>query len=457
MSYQNNPDFDKVYDQHFLTNYQEQGASEAEYPYQQIYQEDQHQQRSEGGEKTVDQLILEEISKHYGYTHSFNSNPFVYQNPIGSNDLPTSTHSSHSLQPQYFQEYAYVQEEYNPKKIDKYKKPLRPSKPIRQASNPNITKRTRPHIFKSNSYNTEKAKSTLSQSIDPDPDPDPQPSDTLFAFNKKKPDFHLDLPVLPPHLELVNSNSSNVSNLIIHDSDLGLDHDNITPSMKPPGTDLTEYFDGGVEGFDFDAYGLKWDPFNINSFKSSDYEEKSDHFSFTEAADDKKSPTTPLSNESPTQPSPSGVYVTGNGLYKTNSGESTSSINSINSTKDKKKKKVPKGANCPVCGKYISRDLSRHLRIHDENGRFRCVFPSLCKHKTMKFNRPYDYKKHLLHFHFNFDDPNGKAANNLTDKLPLMGHCKACHFRSDARTWLDDHVLQPKNSNKCPFVELDPP
>lgn len=182
----------------------------------------------------------------------------------------------------------------------------------------------------------------------------------------------------------------------------------------------------------------------------------------TELNLDKKSPLSPISNSPNSQVnlsvgSNSGISPH---LYKTNSNQSISSTNSTssaNNVKDKQsKKKTPKGAVCPICGKYISRDLSRHLRIHDDIGRFRCVYPSICSHKTGKFNRPYDYKKHLLHFHFAFDDPQGKTANNLTDKLPFMGNCKACNYKCTAKEWLELHVLTNDEAQKCKFTERDP-
>ncbi|ODV81809.1 uncharacterized protein CANTADRAFT_46071 [Suhomyces tanzawaensis NRRL Y-17324] len=108
---------------------------------------------------------------------------------------------------------------------------------------------------------------------------------------------------------------------------------------------------------------------------------------------------------------------------------------------------------CPICNKHISRDLTRHLRIHNEVGRFQCVYPRyMCNHKTQHFNRPYDYKKHLLHIHFKFDDPKGKLSHTLTDKLPLTGTCLGCGARFVGKDWLDDHVLTNDASKRCPHV-----
>lgn len=129
---------------------------------------------------------------------------------------------------------------------------------------------------------------------------------------------------------------------------------------------------------------------------------------------------------------------------------STGSINSLGADKGKKKR-FPKGSVCQVCGKYISRDMTRHMRIHDERGRFQCVYPKdMCNHKTGNFNRPYDYKKHLLHMHFLFDDPKGKTAHTLGDKLPLLGSCKACKQRYNANDWLHKHILS--NEERCMYI-----
>lgn len=117
----------------------------------------------------------------------------------------------------------------------------------------------------------------------------------------------------------------------------------------------------------------------------------------------------------------------------------------------KKKKKPPKGVVCPICDKYISRDYSRHQRIHDEVSRFSCVFPrSVCLHKKNKFNRPYDYKKHLLNVHFKFDDPHARAAPNLTEKLEVWGHCAGCGARFRGHEWLESHVL---GGDRCPAID----
>ncbi|CAI5760601.1 unnamed protein product [Candida verbasci] len=151
-------------------------------------------------------------------------------------------------------------------------------------------------------------------------------------------------------------------------------------------------------------------------------------------------------------------------LHKSVSNQSISSVASVGSESAHNsntasittgtKKRVLKGAVCHVCNKFISRDLTRHMRIHNEIGRFQCVYPKhMCNHKTQNFNRPYDYKKHLLHRHFIFDKPEGKSANKLTDKLPITGACSACGARFVASEWLDDHILTKDLKKRCAYVE----
>lgn len=127
---------------------------------------------------------------------------------------------------------------------------------------------------------------------------------------------------------------------------------------------------------------------------------------------------------------------------------------SPNNAQPAPKKKASKGAVCPVCDKFISRDLTRHMRIHNEIGRFQCVYPrEMCNHKTQNFNRPYDYKKHLLHLHFKFDDARGKTAHTLGDKLPMSGTCMACGARYVASDWLSEHVLTQNEVQRCVYVD----
>lgn len=106
---------------------------------------------------------------------------------------------------------------------------------------------------------------------------------------------------------------------------------------------------------------------------------------------------------------------------------------------------------CQICGKYFRRDLPRHLRTHLEITRFECPFPrDICPHKQGHFNRPYDFKKHLLHGHFVFDDQKKvRSFRDLQQKLSHSGTCR-CGLRFTAGEWLDKHVLD--GTNRCPFL-----
>lgn len=122
----------------------------------------------------------------------------------------------------------------------------------------------------------------------------------------------------------------------------------------------------------------------------------------------------------------------------------------------KKKKKSSRVVICPICDKHISRDFTRHSRIHNEIGRFQCVFPrSTCSHKSGKFNRPYDYKKHLLNVHFSFDDPKARLAPNLKEKLSVRGHCNSCGQHFTGNDWLEEHVLNTDKNKRCPKLQMD--
>lgn len=107
---------------------------------------------------------------------------------------------------------------------------------------------------------------------------------------------------------------------------------------------------------------------------------------------------------------------------------------------------------CRVCGKRINRDMSRHMRTHQAISRFTCKFPNQCRHRSGKFNRPYDFKKHLLNRHFRFDDIQIKRKNNLNEKLDHWGTC-LCGTRFLAKDWLDDHILTNDKKKRCTYVE----
>ncbi|KAG7193860.1 uncharacterized protein KQ657_005058 [Scheffersomyces spartinae] len=107
---------------------------------------------------------------------------------------------------------------------------------------------------------------------------------------------------------------------------------------------------------------------------------------------------------------------------------------------------------CRVCGKRINRDMSRHMRTHQAISRFTCKFPNQCRHRSGKFNRPYDFKKHLLNRHFKFDDIQIKRKNNLNEKLDHWGTC-LCGTRFLAKDWLDYHILTNDKEQRCSYVE----
>lgn len=108
---------------------------------------------------------------------------------------------------------------------------------------------------------------------------------------------------------------------------------------------------------------------------------------------------------------------------------------------------------CSICGKKINRDMLRHMRTHQSVARFRCNFPkNQCSHKSRRFNRPYDHKKHLLNRHFRFDNPEVKKLNNLNDKINHIGTCP-CTRRYVAKEWLENHILTNIENQKCPLVE----
>lgn len=110
---------------------------------------------------------------------------------------------------------------------------------------------------------------------------------------------------------------------------------------------------------------------------------------------------------------------------------------------------------CTVCGRRITRDMTRHLRTHELTKRFTCKFSkSSCSHRSGQFNRRYDFKKHLLNKHFEFDDSRIKKVHNLSDKLNDWGTCP-CGQRFNSGDWLENHVLTQDPSRRCPRWEYD--
>lgn len=143
-------------------------------------------------------------------------------------------------------------------------------------------------------------------------------------------------------------------------------------------------------------------------------------------------------------PSLSSSNSSSHSISKPKRGKSTSISNTPSELLEKKYQ-------CQICGKYFRRDLPRHLRTHLEITRFECPFPrEICPHKQGQFNRPYDFKKHLLHGHFIFDDQKKvRSFRDLHQKLSYTGTCR-CGLRFTAGEWLDKHVLA--GDNRCPFL-----
>lgn len=93
------------------------------------------------------------------------------------------------------------------------------------------------------------------------------------------------------------------------------------------------------------------------------------------------------------------------------------------------------------------------MRTHEETARFVCPFPrGHCPHKRGQFNRPYDFKKHLLHGHFVFDNKESKSYKDLKSKLSEFGTC-TCGTRYQAEDWLNIHVLGSDPSLLCPLLD----
>lgn len=112
---------------------------------------------------------------------------------------------------------------------------------------------------------------------------------------------------------------------------------------------------------------------------------------------------------------------------------------------------------CTVCGRHIQRDMSRHMRTHMPEPRFYCPFPlGQCRHRSRRFNRPYDFKKHLLNRHFTFDDASIKKMHNLGDKLPHKGTC-GCGARFTGQDWLENHICATDPRKMCVMVSGTPP
>lgn len=535
--FEDNQEFNKLYDQHFFTSYYgneyEGGLNQFITPNEYPYDND-----------ISKQVSYEDLSQPYGdkpgviTDHAYNlggaekydtgDEGYVHRTGDGLSDVNIKSEFD-SLNPWDFttkRKLSNQQTQRNKKENLMHNKNnnvnntnnSRPSS-IRQSSSSSIPlknkNKIRPNLNKAYSYNN--------QSVE-----DLQTPKSSFEFHntnkiRPKPNFRLNLNNLNDKSLFKFDNYSNQSldDQNILDNDLKFSNtdefDNlqeiITPSMKPPGSSNNDYFDdflipssfdnlqkntpGGdtsntsnhnsnnepenepeneisfnenvdLSGFNFRLYDTANDEKLVESQFHSQSNSSDSHSHSNSPEKDK--PLTPLSdlehddyNPSSTvsshrhtssNPSSLNYLDIKNEVHRTTSNQSTSSVNSISSNADKKKKKSSKGAHCSICGKYISRDLSRHIRIHNDIGRFQCVYPKeSCSHKTGNFNRPYDYKKHLLHYHFSFDEKKGRTANNLTDKLPLIGTCKACGIRLTGNEWLENHVLTKVEANRCPYME----
>ena len=130
---------------------------------------------------------------------------------------------------------------------------------------------------------------------------------------------------------------------------------------------------------------------------------------------------------------------------------SSSSATDLQPQQQTQQQQLEKKYQCQICGKFFRRDLPRHLRTHQEIARFTCPYPrDRCPHKRGQFNRPYDFKKHLLHGHFTFDDQKRvRSFRNLRSKLSYYGTC-VCGQRFQANKWLEEHVLS--TTNRCPLL-----
>lgn len=106
---------------------------------------------------------------------------------------------------------------------------------------------------------------------------------------------------------------------------------------------------------------------------------------------------------------------------------------------------------CPICGRNNFKLLKRHIKIHENNPRFRCRFPKLiCNFKTNTYNRPFDYKRHLTNKHLKFDDKKVKKLLSLTNKLEYPGTCP-CGQKFIAKFWLSRHILTDNANERCPL------
>ncbi|CAN3371563.1 hypothetical protein DIURU_004004 [Diutina rugosa] len=107
---------------------------------------------------------------------------------------------------------------------------------------------------------------------------------------------------------------------------------------------------------------------------------------------------------------------------------------------------------CTGCGRYIRKNLARHMNTHRGGQRwpFVCKFRALGKcSKMAKFPTFFKCKLHMLNHHFRFDDRHSSRDVKHTDRLKLTGKCE-CGYHCVAEEWFNGHVLTFEKT--CPFI-----
>lgn len=116
------------------------------------------------------------------------------------------------------------------------------------------------------------------------------------------------------------------------------------------------------------------------------------------------------------------------------------------------KEKVRKLGKCPLCGKYIKRGFTVHMKGHQDykNWDYNCKFKVLGKCKTYKntLSSPAHCLFHMFTQHFKFDDYKVPRSPNIDELLKHTGEC-GCGYNDVAKDWLYDHVL----TDECPLTK----
>lgn len=115
------------------------------------------------------------------------------------------------------------------------------------------------------------------------------------------------------------------------------------------------------------------------------------------------------------------------------------------------RKRGKKIKRCPICGRALLRDLTRHIRTHQADSGYYCPFPrDQCNHKRGSFNRRYEYKKHLISSHFICVNKQAiRDAPSLLDKLRLGGTCRCGEYFDTIDSWIADHI----ETRRCPLLQ----